>query len=122
MSGLAWRSPWLGITLAFFLAGLAGLPPALIGLFIKVQVIAVPVSTGAWLVVAVMVLATVTGLAYYLRFAATLFARPSDSPALDSHRLGMSAGPAHVALGAMLVLTVVLSVAPSLALGLLDRV
>ena len=47
-TGLAWRSPWLGMTLAFFLAGLAGLPPALIGLFIKVQVIAVPVSTGAW--------------------------------------------------------------------------
>lgn len=120
MKGLAWRSPWLGLTLAFFLAGLAGLPPALIGLFIKVQVIAVPVSTGAWIVVAVMVLATVTGLAYYLRFAAALFARPADAT-FDRTHFGVSAGPAHVALGAMLVLTIVLSVAPSLALGLLDR-
>ena len=120
MKGLAWQSPWLGLTLAFFLAGLAGLPPALIGLFIKVQVIAVPISTGAWIVVAVMVLATVTGLAYYLRFAATLFARPGNATFERTH-LGASAGPAHVALGAMLVLTIVLSVAPSLALGLLDR-
>jgi len=120
LKGLAWQSPWLGLTLAFFLAGLAGLPPALIGLFIKVQVIAVPVSTGAWVVVAVMVLATVTGLAYYLRFAAALFARPAESTFNRAH-LGVSAGPAHVALGAMLVLTIVLSVAPSLALGLLDR-
>jgi len=120
LKGLAWQSPWLGLTLAFFLAGLAGLPPALIGLFIKVQVIAVPISTGAWIVVAVMVLATVTGLAYYLRFAAALFARPAEA-AFDRAHFGMSAGPAHVALGAMLALTIVLSVAPSLALGLLDR-
>jgi NADH-quinone oxidoreductase subunit N len=120
MKGLAWQSPWLGLTLAFFLAGLAGLPPALIGLFIKVQVIAVPVSTGAWIVVAVMVLATVTGLAYYLRFAAALFSRPAHAR-FDRSHLGITAGPAHVALGAMLVLTIVLSVAPSLALGLLDR-
>jgi len=120
MRGLAWQSPWLGLTLAFFLAGLAGLPPALIGLFIKVQVIAVPISTGAWIVVAVMVMATVTGLAYYLRFAAVLFARPSDAT-FERSELGVSAGPAHVALGAMLFLTIALSVAPSLALGLLDR-
>jgi NADH-quinone oxidoreductase subunit N len=117
-AGLAWRSPWLGLSLAFFLACLAGLPPGVIGLLIKVQVIAVPVATGAWWLVAAMAVATVIGLAYYLSWAATLFRRPEDAPSVPIRRGAISM---HVAVAAMLVVTVVLSVAPSLALGLLER-
>jgi NADH-quinone oxidoreductase subunit N len=117
--GLAWESPWLGIALAFFLAGLAGLPPGIIGLFIKVQVLAVPVATGAWWLAASMAVATVLGLAYYLPWAAMVFRRPKVAAAPPL--AGRAALPAKLAVAAMLAVTVTLSVAPSLALGLLER-
>lgn len=117
--GLAWHSPWLGFSLAFFLACLAGLPPGVIGLLIKVQVLAVPVATGAWWLAAAMAIATVIGLAYYLSWAAMIFRRPRDvaTPSLT----GTSALSMKVAVAAMLAVTVTLSIVPSLALGLLDR-
>lgn len=120
-TGLAWRSPWLAFSLAFFLACLAGLPPGLIGLLIKVQVIAVPVATGAWWLAATMAVATVIGLAYYLRWASLLFRRPgADAVGVRERRSG-PVWPMQVAVATTLAVTLVLSVAPSLALGLLDR-
>jgi NADH-quinone oxidoreductase subunit N len=116
--GLAWRSPFLGLSLAFFLACLAGLPPGLIGLLVKVQVIAVPVATGAWWLAAAMAVATVIGLAYYLSWAAVLFRRPVEVNVPPGVRAGML--PMQVAVALMLAVTVALSVAPSLALGLLE--
>ncbi|MEO8329117.1 MAG: proton-conducting transporter membrane subunit, partial [Candidatus Nanopelagicales bacterium] len=118
-SGLAWRSPWLGLSLAFFLACLAGLPPGIIGLLIKVQVIAVPVATGAWWLAATMAIATVIGLAYYLSWAAVLFVKPRQQQTSAAQPAG--ALPMQLAVGAMVIVTVALSIAPSLALGLLDR-
>jgi hypothetical protein len=83
--GLAVRSPWLAVSLAFFLASLAGLPPGLIGLLVKVRVLIVPVDSGMWWLAAVMAVATVIGLAYYLTWAARLFRRPKgQSEALGS--------------------------------------
>lgn len=114
--GLAWSSPWLGLSLALFLAALAGLPPGLVGLFVKLRVLAVPVATSAWWVAGSMAVATVIGLAYYLAFAARLFRRPPeqvrDLPVARS---------AQLAVGLTLAATVVLSVTPSLALGLVAR-
>jgi NADH-quinone oxidoreductase subunit N len=118
-AGLAWRAPWLGFALAFFLACLAGLPPGIIGLLIKVQVIAVPVATGAWWLAAVMAVATVIGLAYYLPWAAVLFRRPVDGAEAMTGISG--ALPMRVAVAAMFAVTVAMSVAPSMALGLLER-
>jgi NADH-quinone oxidoreductase subunit N len=118
LRGLARTHPLLGLPLAFFLACLAGLPPGLVGLVIKVRVLEVPVrSTTGWLAVLAAV-ATVVGLAYYLRFAAILFAAPEGSAAAV-------AGPARppvgtrVAVGLTLAVSVVLSAAPALVLGLL---
>lgn len=111
--GLAWRSPWLGLSLALFLAALAGLPPGLIGLFVKLRVLAVPVATSAWWLAVVMAVATVIGLAYYLAFAARLFRRPTSEAAPVP-----AARSAQLAVAVTLVATVVLSVAPALALGL----
>jgi len=113
--GLAWRSPWLGLSLALFLAALAGLPPGLIGLFVKVRVLAVPVATSAWWLAGVMAVATVIGLAYYLSFAARLFRRPQESG-----RPIRVARSSAVAVGVTLAATVALSVVPALALGLVD--
>lgn len=111
--GLAWRSPWLAVSLAFFLAALAGLPPGLVGLFVKVRVLVVPVEGAAWGLVAAMAVGTVIGLAYYLYWAAQLFRRPTG----EVDRLPRPGWPAQVAVAAALAVTVVLSVAPSLALG-----
>lgn len=120
--GLAWRSPWLAVALAFFLASLAGLPPGLIGLLVKVRVLIVPVDAGLWWLAAVMAVATVIGLAYYLAWAAQLFRRPdvADGEAVGGH-LAMPSWTSTVAIAACLSLTVTFSIAPSLALGLVDR-
>lgn len=123
LRGLARTRPLIGLPLAFFLACLAGLPPGVIGLVIKVRVLEVPVrGSTAWLAVVVAV-ATVIGLAYYLRFAALLFAAPAGVPA-RAGAAPAAARPGSRALGAAVALTVavsiVLSVFPALALGLLS--
>jgi NADH-quinone oxidoreductase subunit N len=114
-TGLAWRHPVEGVALAFFLACLAGLPPGLAGLFVKVAVLAQPASSGAWWLALVMGVATVVGLAYYLPWGVRLFTRPTAASV--AIRRGGAWGT--WAAGAVaLTLAVVLSVAPSLALGL----
>lgn len=116
--GLAWRSPWLAVSLALALAALAGLPPGLIGLFVKVRVLAVAVDGEAWWLVAAVVVGTVIGLAYYLSWAAQLFRRPEA----EVERLDVASWPARIAVATTLALVAVLSVAPSLALGLAEDV
>ena len=120
LRGLARTRPALGLSLAFFLACLAGLPPGLVGLVTKVRVLEVPVRAGsAWLAV-LAALASVVGLAYYLRFAAVLFAPAPDTgtaevPVPRPRTLWSTTA----AVGLTLAVSVVLSVAPALALGLL---
>ena len=75
--GAARRSPWLGAALVLSLAGLAGLPPGLAGLFAKVTIIDALISGGqTWLAV-VVALNAVIALAYYVRVAALLYATPT---------------------------------------------
>jgi NADH-quinone oxidoreductase subunit N len=119
-TGLAWRSPGLGISLAFFLACLAGLPPGVIGLLVKVQVIAVPIASGAWWLAAAMAVGTVIGLYYYLSWAALLFQRPVRGEIEGLTRPG--GGAIKIAVAAMLAVTVTISVVPTLAMGLLENV
>jgi NADH-quinone oxidoreductase subunit N len=137
--GLAARSPLLAAALAFFLLGLAGLPPTLAGLVAKVVVVRAALLGGAgWLAVAVAV-NTVVGLAYYLRLAALPFlaapapqaAEAAGDPeyaggAEHANRVGgaqAGRGPVRlapslaVAVGAALVATIVLGVVPQLVLG-----
>ena len=111
--GLARRSPLVGGALVVFLLGLAGLPPALAGLMAKVVVLRTALLGGAgWLAVAVAV-NTVIGLAYYLRLAAAAVADPGER----APRLRLAPSLA-VAVGGALVIVLVLSVAPQLALDL----
>ncbi|MCO8275658.1 NADH-quinone oxidoreductase subunit N [Actinoplanes sp. TRM 88003] len=74
--GAARRSPWLGAALVLALAGLAGLPPGLAGLFAKVTIVDALIDHGqTWLAVAVA-LNAVIALAYYVRVGALLYAAP----------------------------------------------
>ncbi|HEX5018875.1 MAG TPA: NADH-quinone oxidoreductase subunit N [Actinomycetes bacterium] len=118
--GLWRRRPWLAICLAFFLACLAGLPPGIIGLLVKVDVLAVPAAGEVWWLALVMAVATVIGLAYYLKWGAIMFRAPHAARSVP-WRPARSNWPSLVAVGICLAATLVLSVLPSLALGLVER-
>ncbi|MEP6697718.1 MAG: NADH-quinone oxidoreductase subunit N [Pseudonocardiales bacterium] len=111
--GLVRRSPVVAVALAFFVISLAGLPPGFAGLFAKVVVFRSALVGGAGVLALVMAVNTVIGLAYYIRVAALLFARPAGTsdPQPDVYRRGL-AGAAAIAVTA--VLTVVLGFAPQL--------
>lgn len=115
--GLFWTHRWLALLLAFFLLGLAGLPPGIAGLFGKVVIFQAAVSGGAGWLAVVMAVNVVIGLAYYLYWTGLLFTRPASEPAEERHP---TPWPAGLALGVTGVLAVVLSVAPNLALRVLE--
>ena len=70
--GVARRRPWIGVAFVLALAGLAGLPPGLAGLFAKVVVVRSLLTGGAlWLAIVVGVNAVI-GLAYYGRVIAIM--------------------------------------------------
>ncbi|MGI5245668.1 NADH-quinone oxidoreductase subunit N [Dactylosporangium sp. CA-139066] len=92
--GMARRSPWFAGVLVLALAGLAGLPPGLAGLFAKVAVVRALLGGDAtWLAIVVAVNAVI-GLAYYVRAGAVLFApaAPSTAPSSDLTRTASEAG------------------------------
>jgi NADH-quinone oxidoreductase subunit N len=72
-AGLGRTAPWRSGALAFAVIGLAGLPPALAGLFAKVFVVRALVDARAWAVVAAVALAAIVGLAVYLRAVLPLY-------------------------------------------------
>jgi NADH-quinone oxidoreductase subunit N len=115
--GLAYTEPASAAALGFGLLALAGLPPGVAGLWAKVVVIDSAVSGGAgWLAVAVAV-NTVIALAYYLRWAALLFAAPAPGRPAVSYDVPAVSG---MAVGLALAAGVAFSVLPQLVLGLAD--
>jgi NADH-quinone oxidoreductase subunit N len=118
--GLGRRHPGLAVSLAFFLICLAGLPPGVIGLLVKVDVLAVPAAGKVWWLAIVMAVATVIGLYYYLMWSAALF-RSGAREVPPARRLARPGRAPLLAVGICLVATLVLSVIPSLAIGLIDR-
>lgn len=75
--GLAGEHPRMAAALALFLIGLAGLPPALLGLFGKVVIVRAAFTGDAGWLGILVALNTVLAFVYYLRVAAALFARPT---------------------------------------------
>jgi NADH-quinone oxidoreductase subunit N len=71
--GAARRRPWVTTALVLALAGLAGLPPGLAGLFAKVAVVRSLLDGAAGWLAVIVALNAVVGLAYYVRVAAVLF-------------------------------------------------
>jgi NADH-quinone oxidoreductase subunit N len=92
------------------LVSLAGLPPAMLGLFAKVRVIAEPVGAGSVVLAVLLALAVLVGVAAYLRWLV---------PALQagSGRVSVPIGVSAAGVIAAVVL-VVGSVAPEWVLGL----
>jgi NADH-quinone oxidoreductase subunit N len=106
-AGAGRGAPWRSGVLLLALAGLAGLPPGIAGLFAKVAVVRSLVDSNAtWLAVVVAINAVV-GLAYYVRAGAALFA----APALAVPRPNLAVATALVLVG---VIALVLGFAPQL--------
>ncbi|MFI7021473.1 NADH-quinone oxidoreductase subunit N [Micromonospora sp. NPDC049900] len=114
LRGAARRHPWIGGGLAFALVGLAGLPPALAGLFAKVTVVRSLLGGEANWLALVVALNAVIGLAYYLRVAASLYGPPGDTaaPAVRPGRAVLAA------LAVATLLAVVVGFAPQVVLDL----
>ncbi|MEV0896438.1 proton-conducting transporter membrane subunit [Actinoplanes sp. NPDC049802] len=116
--GAARRHPWLGAAFVLALAGLAGLPPGLAGLFAKVSVVeALVAESWTWLAVVVVVNAVIA-LAYYVRVGALVY----TDPAVDDERRPVSrpvSRPVTAALLATTIVAVVLGFAPQVLLDAL---
>lgn len=115
--GLAARSPWLAAAFGFFLICLAGLPPGLAGLVAKVVVLRAALLGGAGWLAVVMAVATVIGLAYYLRVTALLFRGSADSAQVAAPARLRLAPPIALALAVVIAVTVALGFAPEAVLG-----
>lgn len=77
--GLFWRRPGLAIILAASLFSLASIPPTG-GLVAKFFIFAAGVQSTLWLLLIVLVVASVIGVFYYARVAISLFMRPEEEP------------------------------------------
>ncbi len=114
--GLATRQPLLAVTLAFFLACLAGLPPGVAGLFAKLAVFRVVVDGHVPWLAAIMAVNTVIALYYYALWAFSLFGSPEQEPAVArTVPVYVSAAIAIVA-----TVTIVLSIDPEWVLHAAD--
>ncbi|TQS27946.1 NADH-quinone oxidoreductase subunit N [Microbispora sp. KK1-11] len=111
--GLALRSPAAGLSLAFALVCLAGLPPGLAGLFAKIVVFRAVVDGGLGWLALVMAANTVAGLYYYIAWTARLFA----PPAAGESRTVSTRTAAGVAVAVAVAVTVVFSVVPQVVLS-----
>ena len=111
--GAGRRRPWVSIAFVVALAGLAGLPPGLAGLFAKVTVVkALREGSAGWLAIVVAINAVI-GLAYYVRAAAGLYQPDVESAGDRWPRLHWAVA---LALLAVTVAGVVVGFAPQLVL------
>jgi NADH-quinone oxidoreductase subunit N len=114
--GAARRSPWTAAALVLSLAGLAGLPPGLAGLFAKVTIVNALITQGWGWLAGVVALNAVIALAYYIRVAATLYSPPAaPDPAAQP-----VARPVGIALIATAAVAIVLGFAPQLVFASLS--
>ncbi|MGA5301211.1 NADH-quinone oxidoreductase subunit N [Nucisporomicrobium flavum] len=96
--GAGRRNRWLAAAFVLALAGLAGLPPGLAGLFAKVVIVQSLISANWGWLAGVVAINAVIALAYYVRAAALLYTAPDP---VGVHLTGpvqagpVQAGPVH---------------------------
>ncbi|MEU4421285.1 proton-conducting transporter membrane subunit [Actinoplanes sp. NPDC024001] len=103
--GAGRRHPWLGAALVLALAGLAGLPPGLAGLFAKLSVVEALVRENWTWLAGVVLLNAVIALAYYVRVGAAFYVVP------------VPAGPAPRSVARPVALALIGAVAVAVLLG-----
>ena len=114
--GLFYRRPWLAVAMTFFLLSLASIPP-LVGFPGKFYILRAAVESGGLMLAIAILVGTMISLYYYLRPVAYMFQRVEAEAEV--------APKAHwaqqVAVGAMLLGTIVLGVLPGLVTGVLQN-
>jgi NADH-quinone oxidoreductase subunit N len=115
--GLSSRQPLLAVALAFFLAALAGLPPAVAGLFAKLTVFRAVLDGHLPWLAGVMAVNTVIALYYYASWAFTLFGPTDLEPAVPTRTVPVFVTSAIAITAAV---TVALSVYPEWVLRAAD--
>ncbi|OGO69220.1 MAG: NADH-quinone oxidoreductase subunit N [Chloroflexi bacterium RBG_19FT_COMBO_62_14] len=116
--GLYYRRPWLAIIFTIALLSLAGIPPTA-GLVGKIFIAAAGVQASLWLLLIVLVLASVIGVFYYMRIVITMFRRPEADVVQPSMvRLPRAAS---VVLGALSVILVGLGIYPVPVMRIIER-
>jgi NADH-quinone oxidoreductase subunit N len=116
--GLYYRSPRLALVFTITLLSLAGIPPTA-GLVGKIFIAAAGVQSSLWLLLIVLVLASVIGVFYYMRIVITMFRRPEGElaqPAL----VGLPRAASFV-LGALSVVLVVLGIYPAPVMTIIEN-
>ncbi|GIH10478.1 NADH-quinone oxidoreductase subunit N [Rhizocola hellebori] len=109
LNGLGRAAPWRSALLAFALIGLAGLPPALAGLFAKITVLGALLNVRSYWLAVVVALLSIVGLAVYWRPLVALYRGTSTDTARPQWTTLIP-----LALATLAILA--LSVAPQLAL------
>ncbi|MGH3426947.1 MAG: proton-conducting transporter membrane subunit, partial [Mycobacteriales bacterium] len=122
LRGLAYRRPWLCAGLLFGLAGLAGLPPALAGMFAKLAVLHALLDAGAaWLAV-VVVCNAVIGLAVYGRLVRSCFRRSVPAAGSDRERPTERSRLPELAAPALATAAAIVGVVPQPIFDVCDRI
>jgi NADH-quinone oxidoreductase subunit N len=105
LGGFGWERPFHGITMAVFMFGFIGLPPA--GLFLgKFYAFASAYERGWWWLVLVGVLGTVISIYYYLAVIAAMYMRPAELRVAPAGGSPPRDFPLTAAVAACLIVTV----------------
>lgn len=102
-----------GAALVFALLVLAGLPPGVYGLLVKVGVLAALTAEGLWVLAVIAVVGVVLGIAAYARWLAAALGRVPER-GTEAAAAGRTAYGALLVLGAGCLVLIVLSVWPAL--------
>jgi NADH-quinone oxidoreductase subunit N len=118
---LFWRRPWLAVIFVIALISLAGIPPS-IGLVGKIFLAAAGVQSSLWLLLIVLVVASVIGVFYYMRVVITMFRRPEE---MELPEFTLAAAPFSnvegVVLAVLALLVVGLGLYPVPVLSIIER-
>ncbi len=115
--GLAYRRPWLAVSMTVFLLALASIPP-LVGFPGKFYILRAAVSSGGVLLAIAIVVGTMISLYYYLRPVLLMFTHSEET---ESPFPATAHWTAHVTVGVMLAGTLVLGILPGLLTGPLQN-
>lgn len=108
LAGVGFSRPWLGLAMAVFMLGLAGIPPTA-GFLGKFYLFRAALAEGHLLLVVVAVLNSVIAVYYYLRPVVVMYMTQPDAEALEVS----TALPATLALAALVIATFWLGVLPA---------
>ncbi len=108
LAGVGFRRPWMGVAMAVFMLGLAGIPPTA-GFLGKFYLFRAALAEGHLTLVIIAVLNSVIAVYYYLRPVVVMYMTQPDGESLEIS----PAIPATIALVSLVVLTFALGVSPT---------